>query len=81
MTSIWGREMRIITKEYLETHLFQILQAVEQFEETVIIADGDRHIARFTPIRQRISIEEAFADVYGKLILPEDFNVPLQSEP
>ena len=81
MTSIWGREMRIITKEYLETHLFQILQAVEKFEETVIIADGDRHIARFTPIRQRISIEEAFADVYGKLILPEDFNAPLQSEP
>ena len=73
--------MRIITKEYLETHLSQILHAVEQYEETVIITDGGRHIARFTPISQKLSIEEAFADVYGKLILPEDFNAPLQIEP
>ena len=73
--------MRIITKEYLETDLFQILHAVEQSEEDVIITDNDRPIARLTPIRQRLSIEEAFADVYGKLIVLEDINAPLQIEP
>lgn len=73
--------MRIITTEYLETHLFQILHAVEQSEEDVIITDGDRPIARLTPIRRKLSIEEAFADVYGKLIVLEDINAPLQIEP
>ncbi len=73
--------MRTITKEYLETYLFQILDTVEHDEETVIITDNDRPIARLTPIRRRLSIEEAFADVYGKLILSEDFNAPLQIEP
>jgi hypothetical protein len=29
----------------------------------------------------KLSIEEAFADVYGKLIVLEDINAPIQIEP
>jgi len=29
----------------------------------------------------KLSIEEAFADVYGKLIVLEDINAPIQIDP
>ena len=73
--------MVTISKGKLKAHLLQVLRELEQTGENVIITDRDRPVARITPIKQGITMEEAFADVYGKLIVLEDINAPIQIEP
>ena len=72
--------MVTISKGKLKAHLLQVLRELEQTGENVIITDRDRPVARITPIKQGITMEEAFADVYGKLVILEDINAPTIEE-
>ena len=72
--------MVTISKGKLKAHLLQVLRELEQTGENVIITDRDRPVARITPIKQGITMEEAFAYVYGKLVILEDINAPTIEE-
>lgn len=72
--------MVTISKGKLKAHLLQVLRELEQTGENVIITDRDRPVARIIPIKQGITMEEAFADVYGKLVILEDINAPTIEE-
>lgn len=72
--------MVTISKGKLKAHLLHVLRELERSGEDVIITDRDRPVARITPINQGLTVEEAFADVYGKLVVVGDINEPTIDE-
>ncbi|MCS6828458.1 MAG: type II toxin-antitoxin system prevent-host-death family antitoxin [Caldilinea sp.] len=72
--------MITISKGKLKAHLLEILRELEQSGEEVIVTDRNRPVARITPIRNGLTIEEAFADVYGQMVVIEDLDAPTIEE-
>lgn len=63
--------------------MHRILNEIEQSGEEVIVTDNKRPVLRIQPIRNelnKVTVEEAFADIRGKVKYHEDVNAPSTSE-
>lgn len=72
--------MITISKGKLKAHLLQVLRELEQTGEEIIVTDRDRPVARIAPIQQGLTVEEAFADVYGQMVVLEAIDTPTIDE-
>lgn len=68
--------MRSVSKSQLKTHLLRICRELESSGEELIVTDRDTPVLKISPIRQRLSVEAAFADVAGKFEFREDPDAP-----
>lgn len=72
-----------ISKTRLKADMHRILNEIEQSGAEVIVTDNNRPVLRIQPIRNelnKVTVEEAFADVRGKVKSHEDTNAPSTSE-
>lgn len=72
-----------ISKTRLKADMHRILNEIEQSGEEVIVTDNRRPVLRIQPIEielNKVTVEEAFADVRGKVKYHEDVDVPSTSE-
>jgi antitoxin (DNA-binding transcriptional repressor) of toxin-antitoxin stability system len=72
--------MLTISKSKLKAQMLQIFRQIEESGEEVVVTDRNRPVLRIQAIKQRLSVEDAFADVYGQLVFLEDPNTPTIEE-
>lgn len=72
--------MITVSKGKLKAHLLQLLRDLEQTGEEIIVTDRDRPVARIAPIQHGLTVEEAFADVYGQMVVLEAIDTPTIDE-
>jgi antitoxin (DNA-binding transcriptional repressor) of toxin-antitoxin stability system len=59
--------MRTIAKRQLKAKMLEVFRAIERSGEEVIVTDNGRPALRISPLTAKRSIEEAFADLRGKV--------------
>lgn len=72
--------MLTISKSKLKSQMLKIFRDIEASGEELTITDRGRPVLRVTPINKKMSIEEAFADVYGQVEFFEDPDTPTIDE-
>lgn len=72
--------MLTISKSKLKAQMLQIFRDIETSGEELTITDRGRPVLRIVPIREKMTVEEAFADVHGQLIFYEDPDKPTIDE-
>ena len=72
-----------ISKTRLRADMHRILRAIEQSGKEILVTDNNRPVLRIQPIRNalnKVTVEDAFADVHGKVEYHEDADAPSTSE-
>ena len=59
--------MFTVAKRKLKTGMSAYFRRVEQTGEEMVVTDRRRPVLRVIPIRQKLSVEEAFAEIRGKV--------------
>lgn len=72
--------MLTISKSKLKAKMLQIFRDIEESGEELTVTDRGRPVLRIIPIKEKISVEEAFADVHGQIEFLEDPDVPTIDE-
>jgi prevent-host-death family protein len=72
--------MLTVSKTELEAKLFEYLREVETSGAEVVVTDGGVPVARIVPVRNGLSVNEAFADLRGRLQWTRDLDEPTVDE-
>jgi antitoxin (DNA-binding transcriptional repressor) of toxin-antitoxin stability system len=59
--------MKIVSKTALQASMLEYFQAVEATGEDLVVTSENRPVLKIVPFRQGLTVDEAFADVYGKI--------------
>lgn len=70
----------IVSKSKLKAHMLQFFREMETSGEEIIVTDRDRPVARVIPFHTKLTVEEAFADIYGQIEFLEDPNAPTSDD-
>jgi len=63
--------MITVSKGVLKAKMLAYFRQVEETGEPLIVTDHRKPVLRVEPIRPRLSLAEAFADVQGKLVVDD----------
>jgi len=69
-----------MSKTKLKTHMLRIFRELEENGDDLIVTDRDRPILRVVQFQPKITVEEAFADIYGQIEFLEDPNTPTSDD-
>ncbi len=72
--------MQTISKSKLKPNMLRIFREIEKSGEGIIVTDRGRPTLKIEPIKEKLSVEEVFADIQGKVIFYEDPNTPTIDE-
>ncbi|MCU0649323.1 MAG: type II toxin-antitoxin system prevent-host-death family antitoxin [Gemmatimonadaceae bacterium] len=72
--------MLTVSKTELEAKLFEYLREVETSGDEVVVTDGGVPVARIVPVCNGLSVDEAFADLRGRLQWTRDLDGPTVDE-
>lgn len=59
--------MKTVSEAALQASLLEYFKAVETTGEDLVITSDDRPVLKIVPYRQALTVDEAFADVRGKI--------------
>lgn len=59
--------MKIVSKRAFQDNLLEYFQAVETTGENLIVTNENHPVLKIVPFRQGLTVDEAFADVHGKI--------------
>jgi len=60
--------------------MLEIFRELEESGGELVVTDRGRPVLRITPIAEKLSVEDAFADLRGKLVFHEDPDAPTSQE-
>lgn len=69
-----------ISKTKLKARMLQIFRELEENGEELIVTDRGRPVLRVVPFQPKITVEDAFADIYGQIEFLEDPNAPTSDD-
>ncbi len=72
--------MQTISKSKLKPNMLRIFREIEKSGEGIIVTDRGRPTLKIEPIKKKLSVDEIFADIQGKVIFYEDPNTPTNDE-
>jgi antitoxin (DNA-binding transcriptional repressor) of toxin-antitoxin stability system len=72
--------MSPVSKTALKASMLEYFRKVEESGEDLIVTDRNRAVLRISRIRPRISAEDLFADVRGKVVYSGDIMASTEAE-
>jgi antitoxin (DNA-binding transcriptional repressor) of toxin-antitoxin stability system len=72
--------MKTISKGKLKPKMLEVFREIETTGEELIVTDNRKPVLRIQPIRQRLTIEQLFGNIQGKVIYHEDLDQPTADE-
>jgi len=72
--------MKVVSKTALQASLLEYFQAVETTGEDLIVTSDGRPVLKIVPYKQALTVDEAFADVQGKIRYHADLLEPTTDE-
>lgn len=72
--------MKVVSKNALQASLLEYFQAVETTGEDLIVTSDGHPVLKIVPYRQALTVDEAFADVRGKIRYHGDLLEPTTEE-
>lgn len=72
--------MKVVSKSTLKAKMLEYLREVEASGEELIVTSNGQPVLKVMPYRQKLTIDEAFADVRGKIRYHGDLLEPTTAE-
>jgi len=69
-----------VSKSKLKSRMLELFRELEESGGEMVVTDRGRPVLRITPITEKLSVEDAFADLRGKLVFHEDPDAPTTQE-
>ena len=69
-----------LAKSKLKSKMLEYFRQIEDSGETIIVTNNGTPVLEIKPIKRRIPVSEAFADVRGKVQYHEDVMMPTTDE-
>ncbi|HSG18858.1 MAG TPA: type II toxin-antitoxin system prevent-host-death family antitoxin [Anaerolineae bacterium] len=69
-----------ISKSKLKAKMLEIFRNVEATGEELIVTDHGKPVLRILPIREKVSVGQAFSDLQGQVLYHEDIDTPTIDE-
>jgi prevent-host-death family protein len=69
-----------ISKSKLKARMLEIFREVEATGQELIVTEHGRPVLRIVPIRPKVTVQEVFGDVQGRVVYHEDINLPTIDE-
>lgn len=69
-----------VSKSKLKARMLEMFRELEERGGELVVTDHGRPVLRITPIRERVSVAEAFTDLRGGLVFHEDPDAPTTQE-
>jgi antitoxin (DNA-binding transcriptional repressor) of toxin-antitoxin stability system len=69
-----------ISKSKLKAKMLEIFRQLETSGDELIVTDQGKPVLKITPIKQKSSVKELFAEYQGKVTYLEDINTPTLQE-
>jgi antitoxin (DNA-binding transcriptional repressor) of toxin-antitoxin stability system len=60
--------------------MLEIFREVEESGQELIVTDNGKPVLKIVPIKQKMTVDEVFGDLYGTLVIHEDINAPTIDE-
>lgn len=60
--------------------MLEVFRDIEKHGEELIVTDNNKPVLRIQPIRKKLSVEEIFGSVQGKVVYKEDPDHPTDEE-
>ncbi len=64
--------METVSKSHLKAHMLAIFRRLEREGDTLVVTDRGRPVLKIVPVQSSERVEEVFADVRGRVALPDD---------
>jgi antitoxin (DNA-binding transcriptional repressor) of toxin-antitoxin stability system len=65
-----------ISKSKLKAKMLEIFRQLEASNKELIVTDHGKPVLKITPLTQKATVAEIFADLQGQVIYLEDINLP-----
>jgi prevent-host-death family protein len=72
--------MEPVSKGVLKAKMLEYFRRVEESGEELIVTDNNRPVLRIVPIKRRLTADEVFADVRGRVVYKDDLLAPTADE-
>jgi antitoxin (DNA-binding transcriptional repressor) of toxin-antitoxin stability system len=72
--------MKQVSKSQLKAKMLEYFREIEQTHETLVVTDHGKPTLKITPILQKKSTKEVFAQYQGKVIYHEPITTPTSEE-
>ena len=72
--------MKVVSKSTLKAKMLEYFREVEASGEELIVTSNGQPVLKVTPYRQQLTVDEAFADVRGKIRYHGDLLEPTTAE-